>query len=195
MDPNDWIERELGWLPALPILEQLVYPAIRRDSVICEVGTGTGRWSRHLASAVPEGELVLVDRSRWVVKFLKKYFAGRENIRPVRGDGASLPFPTGGWADVVFSQGLFITLALGHCARYVSEFSRILKPGGIAIFDFIDPETDAGWEFLEREAERAFDVFAYHTRPVMTKVLNDNGFEVQRAEIFGKSTYFVCRKQ
>lgn len=195
MDPNDWEERELGWLPALPILEELVYPVVRRDFVICEVGTGTGRWSRHLASLFPEGELVLVDRSRWVINFLKGYFAGQAHVRAIRGNGASLPFHRGNWADVVFSQGLFITLTLGHCARYVSEFARVLKPGGLAVFDFIDPETAAGWEFLEREAERASDMFAYHTRPVMTHVLNDHGLEVERAEVFGKSTYVVCRKQ
>lgn len=194
VDVNDWIERELGWMPALPILEQLVFPLLSSDFVVCEVGVGTGRWSRHIAPRIPNGELVLVDKSQWIVNFLTDYFRGHSNVRAVVCDGASLPFDKNEWMDMVFSQGLFITLKLGHIHRYLLDFARALKIGGYAVFDFIDPGTEEGWAFMEREYAAAYDVFTYNSRAAVAKCCNAAGLEVLRSREIGKSTYFVTRK-
>jgi ubiquinone/menaquinone biosynthesis C-methylase UbiE len=194
VDVNDWIERELGWMPALPILEQLVFPLLSADCVVCEVGVGTGRWSRHIAPRIPNGELVLVDKSQWIVNFLSDYFRGRPSVRAVLCDGASLPFDRDQWMDVVFSQGLFITLRLGHIYRYLREFARELKPGGFAVFDFIDPATTEGWAFMERESAAAYDSFSYNSSDAVAKCCAAAGLEVIRSCNIGKSTYFVTRK-
>jgi SAM-dependent methyltransferase len=193
-DVNDWIESELDWIPALPILEELVFPLLSSDSVVCEVGVGTGRWSRHIIERIPDGELVLVDRSQWIVKFLEDYFRQRSNVSAVLCDGASLPFKEEKWIDLIFSQGLFITLKLGHILVYLREFARELKPGGHAVFDFIDPDVPDGWAFLERECRRAYDVFAYNSVSAVTKCCNAAGLEVVRTRVIGKSTYIVARK-
>src|SRR5215469_3176288 len=74
MDVNDYEEERLGWRLPLPTLEELVFPSLRDDSRVCEIGPGTGRWSRHMAGRVPLGELHLVDPSPWMVRFLTRYF-------------------------------------------------------------------------------------------------------------------------
>ena len=194
MDVNDWIEANLGWFPALPILESVAFPYVSEDSRVCEVGVGTGRWSRHIAKRVPLGSLTLVDKSPWVIRFVREYFAHLKNVRAEICDGYSLPLSGPGNTDLVFSQGLFITLKLGHAFIYLKEFGRILKPGGRAIFDFIDPETPSGWAFLEREIARAPDVFAYHSLAAVSRCAEAAGLEVERTHCFGKSTYLITRK-
>jgi len=138
--------------------------------------------------------LVLVDKSPWVVGFLREYFRSASNVEVSLCSGSNLPFANTGWADVIFSQGMFITLKLGHAYLYLREFSRALKPGGVAIFDFIDPETAAGWEFLEREASRAPDIFAYHALSCVSRAAALAGLAPMQAVVIGKSTYMVLRK-
>src|SRR6266851_959403 len=59
MDVNDYEEQRLGWRLPLPTLEELVLPLLRPDSRVCEIGPGTGRWSRHIINCIPDGELHL----------------------------------------------------------------------------------------------------------------------------------------
>ena len=194
MDVNDWIEANLGWVPALPVLEELVFPLLTDTSSVCEVGVGTGRWSRHILTKIPHGKMLLVDKSEWITDFLTDYFRGERNVHVVRGDGFSVPGSESEWADIVFSQGMFITLKLGHILTYLRSFARALKPRGAAIFDFIDPETPGGWSFLMRESERAHDVFTYHTARSVEKCAHNAGFCVTDTRVVGKSTYMTLRK-
>lgn len=194
MDVNDWIEANLGWVPALPVLEELVFPLITETSNVCEVGVGTGRWSRHILAKIPHGKMLLVDRSEWITDFVSNYFRTKRNVRAIRGDGVSITGAEPEWAELVFSQGMFITLKLGHILSYLRSFARTLKPGGAAVFDFIDPETPGGWEFLMRESVRAHDVFTYHTARSVEKCARNCGFEVIGTTLVGKSTYMSLRK-
>ena len=194
MDVNDWIEANLGWVPALPVLEELVFPLLTDTTNVCEIGVGTGRWSRHILKKIPHGKMLLVDRSEWITEFLTTYFRENRNVRAVRGDGFSVTGAELDWAHMVFSQGLFITLKLGHILTYLRSFARALKPGGVAIFDFIDPETPGGWQFLMRESERAHDVFTYHSARSVEKCAQNAGFCVTGTRLIGKSTYMTLRK-
>ena len=195
MDVNDWIESRLGWLPALPILEDIVFPLLTDSSNVCEVGVGTGRWSRHIVEKIPNGSLLLVDKSEWVTDFLRGYFRRRRNVKAVLGNGVSIPVREMEWADLVFSQGMFITLKLGHVFTYLKAFARLVKPSGVVVFDFVDPQTPEGWQFLLRESARAHDVFTYHALSVIEKCCDHAGFKVEAVSLKGKSTYVVARKR
>lgn len=192
VDVNDWIESNLGWVQARPILEQLAFPYLKPASAICELGVGTGRWSRHLLASVPDGELVLVDRSKWVVDFVGDYFRASPNVEALKCDGFSLPFEREEWCDLVFSQGMFVTLKLGHMLLYLRHIARTLKPGGRAVFDFIDPGTEEGWAFLERESPGSPHVFAYHRLETVTRCCEAAGLVVETAKPVGKSMFVVA---
>jgi ubiquinone/menaquinone biosynthesis C-methylase UbiE len=194
MDVNDWEEQELAWKPALPILEQVVFPYLGSNSIACELGPGTGRFSRHIVRAIPEGQLHLVDHSPWMVNFLRKYFQSDERVLVHLGDGSSLPFTRDSWIDVVFSNGTLIALKLGVIYLYARDFFRVLRPGGRAIFDYIDPTTPEGWAHLESQRKHFADVYTYHAPTVIDRVLASAGFEaVERCQL-GKSTYVIATK-
>jgi SAM-dependent methyltransferase len=194
MDVNDYQESNLGWYPALDLLEQTTFPHLTESSLVCEVGPGTGRFSRHILGRIPRGELHLVDHSPWMVRFLHGYFGAQSNVYSVLGDGQSLPFQRDAWLDMVFIAGTVIALKLGTIRLYAQECARVLKPGGWLIFDYLDPTTVDGWEHLDSEGRRLPDVYSYHAPEVIDRVLTEAGFEGFQRDQLSKSTYLTARK-
>lgn len=194
MDVNDYEETQLGWYPAQVLLEATTFPHLHPDSVVCEIGPGTGRFSRHIVPRIPRGQLHLVDHSAWMVRFLESYFRGQPAVRVHLGDGHSLPFPQSDWMDLVFVAGTIVALKLGTIHLYAREFARVLKPGGTVVFDYIDPTTAEGWAHLETEGHRLADVYTYHAPEIIDRVFADAGFSGFERQQFGKSTYFTATK-
>jgi SAM-dependent methyltransferase len=194
MDVNEYEEARLGWYPARALLEATTFEHLAADSVVCEVGPGTGRFSRWILPRIERGELHLVDHSPWMVRFLQSYFSGRAQVHIHQGDGVSLPMARSGWMDLVFVAGTVIALKLGTIRLYALEFARVLKPGGWLIFDYIDPLRTEGWEHLHTDGARLPDVYTYHAGEVIDRVLGEAGFNgMQRAQL-GKSTYVTARR-
>ena len=194
MDVNDYEEAELGWYPAQKLLEATTFGHLRSDSVVCEIGPGTGRFSRFIVPRIPQGQLHLVDHSPWMVRFLQTYFGRQPAVHVHLGDGHSLPFAHGGWIDLVFVAGTIVALKLGTIHLYAREFARVLKQGGVVVFDYIDPTTPEGWPHLETEGHRLADVYTYHAPEIIDRVFADAGFEAFVRQQFGKSTYFTATK-
>jgi ubiquinone/menaquinone biosynthesis C-methylase UbiE len=195
IDVNDWQESVLGWVPALPALERIVFPHLRPEWRVVEVGPGTGRYSRHLATRLHEGELRLVDHSPWLVAFLRDYFRSCPNVRVALNDGFVLPFSDDRWADLVFSAGTFVALKLGAIELYAREFQRVLKSGGRVIFDYIDPDTPAGWRHLTSQTPFLRSVYTYHAASAIDKVFRSAGFGIGERIQDGKSTYLSVHKE
>src|SRR5579859_88960 len=125
IDVNDYEETQLGWYPAQELLEATTFGHLRPDSVVCEIGPGTGRFSRCIVPRIPSGELHLVDHSPWMVRFLERYFRGQTQVRVHLGDGHSLPLAESSWVDVVFVAGTMVALKLGTIHLYAREFARV----------------------------------------------------------------------
>jgi SAM-dependent methyltransferase len=193
MDVNDYEEAELKWLPPLPILQQVVFPYLHADSIVCEIGPGTGRWSRHLAARLEGGQLHLVDHSPWMVEFLSNYFAHQPNVHAHLGNGRSLPFASDSWLDLIFASATFVELKLGIIYLYAREFARVLKPGGHAIFDYIDPTTTEGWQHLVSGVLP--EVYTFHAPEMINRIFCSIGFDVVERHQIRKSTYIVVRKE
>jgi SAM-dependent methyltransferase len=195
MDVNDYEEQCLGWRLPRPTLDTLVFPLLREDSSVCEIGPGTGRWSRHIIAQIPRGELHLVDPSPWMVRFLAGYFAHVPNVTAHLNDGQSLPFvpPQAAWLDVIFSANTFVELKLGVIWLYVRDVARALKPGGFAVVDYIDPTTTEGFEHLTTQSADMATVYTFHAPEVIDRVFQNAGLTVERRHQVGKSTFVVAR--
>jgi SAM-dependent methyltransferase len=194
LDVNDWQEQHLGWVPALPQLERVVFPHLRPEAVVVELGPGTGRYSRSIAARLPQGQLHLVDHSPFIVSFLTTYFADNPRVSVHLNDGASLPFADNDWADLVFSAGTLIALGLGTIELYLREFRRVLKPGGLAIFDYIDPDTPEGWQHLVSQSTYLRGVYTYHAASAIDRVCRAASFGPGQRHQEGKSTYVCIQK-
>ena len=194
MDVNDYEEQRLGWRLPGPTLEEVAYPHLRPDAVVCEIGPGTGRWSRHILAQLPQGELHLVDPSPWMVRFLAGYFGGAPNVHVHQNDGQSLPFEREAWLDLVFSANTFVELKLGVIWLYVQNFARTLKAGGYAVVDYVDPTTVDGWQHLVNQPPDMAPVYTFHAPQVIDRVFESAGLVIERRHQVGKSTFVVARR-
>jgi SAM-dependent methyltransferase len=194
MDVNDYEEQCLGWRLPLPTLQAIVFPRLTPRSVVCELGPGTGRWSRHIIDRIPQGELFLVDPSPWMVRFLTRYFADRRNVIARVNDGQSLPFSGQSSFDLVFSANTFVELTLGTIYLYARDIARLLRPGGWAILDYIDPTTPEGWHHLVTQPPDMAPVYTFHAPEVIDRVFEGNGLRVDHRYQVGKSTFVIAQR-
>jgi len=194
MDVNDYEEQRLGWRLPRPTLDEIAYPYLDQDSTVCEIGPGTGRWSRHILSQIPRGELHLVDPSPWMVRFLAGYFDHAPNVHAHVNDGQTLPFERQAWIDLIFSANTFVELKLGVILLYARDFARALKPGGYAVVDYIDPTTAEGWDHLLTQGPAMAPVYTFHAPQVIDRLFEDAGLPIERRFQVGKSTFVVARR-
>lgn len=113
-----------GLVPLGAALDRLVEP----PSKVLDLGTGTGKAARVVAKRFPGAEVVGVDLAPEMVQEAKQLLpvelAGRVTFEVA--DGASLPFP----------DGAFDLVVLQNMIPFFEELSRVVRPGGRAIFAF-----------------------------------------------------------
>lgn len=192
-DVNDWLESELGWEPARPLLERIVFPLLRDDPQILEIGSGTGRHARHFAPRLGRGRFLCVDHSAWCRDFLARYFGSDERFGVATLVDGRLPVPDAA-TDLVFSNGTFIELKLGRIAAFAAEAGRVLRPGGVAVFDYLDSGREEPWKFLRETGPALADCFTYHSADAIDRSFREAGLSPVDRHHEGKGTYAVFRK-
>ena len=118
------------------------------DDRVLEVGCGAGRIGRHLASRC--AHWTGADVSRNWLRFAATELSAHPNVGFVHLNG----FDLAGVADVsqyvVYCSAVFMHLDEWDRYRYVSEFHRVLRPGGRVYFDNFDLRSPQGWELFLR---------------------------------------------
>jgi SAM-dependent methyltransferase len=122
---NRLYERQapLGLLPALP-----------EAGWVLDVGSGTGYWSVRLASRVPRGKVVCLDRSPELLEHARQRFQ-QEGLAAdfLRQDLRELDLPAGRF-DLVFTCMTLVHVV--ELEEVLRRLSAALKPGGwIACFE------------------------------------------------------------
>ena len=197
IDVNDYINSKLG-NPAndLDIILRRELTEIK-NPVICELGVGTGRWTREIISLIKNNsnwKIFLVDHSDWIIEFLKAYFKNDKNVLPMLNNGSTLPFPERDFLDMIFCQGMFIELKLSNIVSYADEFNRTLKKNGIAVFNYIDLNTENGWNHLMKQSKIPASCFTYYTTKTIDTIFSNAGFMKFKSVLLGNSTYAYFRK-
>jgi hypothetical protein len=133
-DPND--EGDQAWAPDLldTGLANHYLPATTPDSVIVELGPGTGRLSRHLIGRCRL--LIVADYSPLVRDWIEDYLAGKGAYEVHATVGSSVPSVPDGVADSVFAHGVFEHLDFDEWFWFLTDFHRMLRPGGGVAFNF-----------------------------------------------------------
>lgn len=103
---------------------------LKKDYRVLEVGCGPGYFSPKVARAIPNGELVLTDIQRAMLRKAQKRLS-RKNVFNVEyhlSNGIDFPFK-----DNEFDCIYMVTVIgeIENQEQYVKEFLRILRPGGI----------------------------------------------------------------
>lgn len=131
-DPND--VGDLHWGDPAESLAKRYLPHIGPEDTVVELGPGTGRYSRHLLEVCKQ--LILVDNSRFVCRYLERYFAGKDGIKVIHARDWRLEEVAAGSAGFAFANGVFEHLDQDIFLGYLFAFARILRPGGRCVFNF-----------------------------------------------------------
>jgi SAM-dependent methyltransferase len=116
-----------------PVLDELHFVPETRSML--EVGCGAGRMTASFARRF--GSVFALDIAEEMQNLAKQHLAGFQNIRWVLGDGTSLSDIPSESVDFAFSY-----LVLQHlpaevfATAYVREMLRVLKQGGLFLFQF-----------------------------------------------------------
>ncbi|MHB1569651.1 MAG: class I SAM-dependent methyltransferase [Solirubrobacteraceae bacterium] len=123
----------VDWFDAGPFIDALSpWLGGARDAL--ELGCGAGRISRQVAPAVRE--LVCTDVSPMMIAEARDNLRSFANVRAQTTDGFTLSEFGDGAYDVVFGQGVLGYLPPNQLLGLLGEVARVLRPGGVSVFNF-----------------------------------------------------------
>ena len=152
---------------------------------VLEVACGTGIATDYLWQALgPETEIVATDLNDAMLGYAKQNRGALTNVTFQQADAQSLPFDDDVFDAVVCQFGLMF---FPEKARAMSEFARVLRPGGLLAFNVWDSlennrvadiaqETIAG--FFETDPPDFLKVpFGYYEIDPIRELIRDAGLE------------------
>ncbi len=113
------------------VIREVLRPRVPEGSDVLEIGPGAGRWTEALAELA--GSLTLVDISSRCIEICRDRFGHLDDVSFHVTSGSDLSFIDDERIDVVWSFDVFVHLAVADIKAYLSEFARVLRPGGQAI--------------------------------------------------------------
>jgi len=148
------VERYRGLNPEqwkTKVINGIMLKYIKKDSTVLEIGPGAGRWTEILLQQC--SRLLVADISQEALEICRERFAAHENIDYLLIDDRGLGFLPASSIDYVWAYDVFVHINPADTERYISDFSRLLKPGGVAIIHH--PGTYAS-EYDAKEGFRSF---------------------------------------
>jgi SAM-dependent methyltransferase len=148
VDPNDLGDRAWRGV-ALEGASQRLFPRISPQSVVLELGPGTGRYTRHVLPRCRE--MILVDYSALVCEWLREYLRGKGQFRVHHIDKPTFAEVADGAVDFAFANGVFEHIDPDDTDFLLQEFHRVLKPGGVLWFNFNTFMSPGGMRWFRQE--------------------------------------------
>jgi SAM-dependent methyltransferase len=121
------------WKDAL--IEDVLKRWIPAGEAVLEIGPGAGRWSEVLLDRARR--LVVVDVSERPLELCRQRF-GCDRVKYVLSSGNDIPGVADASVDAVWSFDVFVHIAPGDQAAYLSEVARVLAAGGVAVIHHSD---------------------------------------------------------
>ena len=180
-DPNDVGDQY--WSSPINGLEKYYYPVFDKNSVVLELGPGSGRYTRHLIDRCKE--MVLVDYSKAVCEWCRTYFAGKP-MRIIHCTDYRLDEIADSSIDAVISNGVFEHIYPEGTFQYLRAFQRVMKPGARGCINYENIMSKDGFEFFVKHLPRRLDdreIFRFYHPDVIAKFIKEAGLELLKMEI------------
>lgn len=156
----------------------------RRLSCVLEIAAGTGVVTRALASALGEGVSIVATDLNQAMLDQASVVGTKRRVEWRQADAMQLPFPDGAFDAVVCQFGVMF---FPDKPKAFSEARRVLRPGGVLVFNVWDRITEN--EFADTVATALESVFpedpprfmvstphGYHDRRTIERDLAKGGF-------------------
>jgi ubiquinone/menaquinone biosynthesis C-methylase UbiE len=162
---------------------------------VLEVACGTGIVTRKLRDSLPtSARLVATDLNEAMLAYAKHKFQSRESVEFKQADATELPFPDASFDAVVCQFGLMF---FPDKDRAVREVHRVLKPGGVYVFNVWDAieknelaeiANETVRTFFEQDPPTFYQVpFGLHDQAVVRKLLDVAGFRDAEMSVLAKT--------
>ena len=125
-----------------------LWPYMKRDSRVLELGPGKGAWSRAILNCLAKGELHTVDLQDTTQWLQPDKYQGRLVCHTITKN-ADFAFLPDSYFDVAWSFGVLCHNNASSIAEILAHSLPKIKPGGHAIHQYAD------WEKLERYGWKA----------------------------------------
>ncbi len=120
------------------LLEQLEVLEERKPPRILDVGSGPGRASGAMKARWPRSEVIALDLALPMLRQVPKHTRFWRPIKRLCADAAALPLADAS-IDLIFSSLCLQWVA--DLPAALSEFRRVLRPGGLLLFSTFGPDT------------------------------------------------------
>lgn len=127
---------------------------VRNGESTLEVAVGTGNVFEQIVSINADGRNEGIDLSPEMLARAKERLKYHSNYALKVGDAYSLPYPDGTF-DVIINNYMFDLLPEEDFSQVLSEFKRVLKPGGRVVITSMTPGRkwySRTWDWLVSKA-------------------------------------------
>lgn len=180
--PGHYVNIENGYRRFLAFLDDSIVK-VRNTKMALDSGCGTGAIADALAS---KGYQVIgLDISPKMLEFAHK---GARSTQYIQANSLDLPYGDK-YFDIICSRGVLIShVGRKYVSLFLNEHHRVLKPGGLFMFDFITHFNPSEGRYRRNKA-------AIHFK-TLSSLLASHGFEViQRSgEDTNRVNAILCRK-
>jgi predicted methyltransferase len=153
---------------------------LQPNSIVADIGAGTGFYTFQIAQKVPEGKVYAVEVQDRFVKSLKqrKEKEGAGNVIVVKGDSQQVNLPDSS-LDIALMVDVYHELA--YPVELLQAIHKALKPGGrLLLLEYKAEDPDVRIRPLHKM-----------TAAQIRKELEANGFRLQRQEDFLPIQHFM----
>ncbi len=147
----------------------------RRPASVLEVAPGPARLTFELAGSLP-GVGAIMDASAQMLHQARTRLGTTTRWRAVQGDAFHLPF--GDQFDLLYSFRLVRHFEAEDRAALYRQFARVLRPGGILVFDAVNEVVSKPLRDRAPEEYQHFD--AMFDKDALTREIESHGFKALR---------------
>lgn len=155
------------------VLDLLVNSGINQKKTlkILDVATGPGRLAFYLENHFKKAEITGMDINGNMLGRAKKIAQdNKSNVKFMGGDVYNLPFKDGEF-DVI--TGLRFSMHLPQIDKVLKELSRVLKGGGVLIFDIFNRNSILRLRYLYSNEKKSN--LGFYTKHEIAVIANKNG--------------------
>lgn len=146
IDPND--VGDVAWAndPLRDALERFYLPHVKKNSVVLELGPGTGRMTRHLIGRC--AKIIAVDYSQVVCNHMRDYLRGKCDFHVLHIKQPTVYSLANESVDACLANGVFEHLDPEETMWFFEDFFRVLRPNGAVVVNFNNLMSEEGMAWL-----------------------------------------------
>ena len=150
-------------------LREHQHPGLARCSAVADYAPHYGRMTRVLRAAIPQAAVYACDIDEDAVRFCADELGALPVVTGWRPDEDALPEGL----DAVVCVSLLTHTTLEHWRRTLRAWARMLRPGGIAAFTYLDQARTGAW--LAGQMPH-YGTYTDEARDAAVRAVRDEGF-------------------